>query len=47
MSIRMSWPAVMIYAWGDDVSATALGKAMRSAGCDYGMTIARANCRAV
>jgi hypothetical protein len=27
----------MIYAWGDDVSATALGKAMRAAGCDYGM----------
>lgn len=27
----------MIYAWGDDVSATALGKAMRTAGCDYGM----------
>ncbi len=27
----------IMYAWGDDVSATALGKAMRSAGCDYGM----------
>ncbi len=27
----------MIYAWGDDASATALGKAMRTAGCDYGM----------
>ncbi len=27
----------LIYAWGDDVSATALGKAMRTAGCDYGM----------
>jgi len=27
----------VMYAWGDDVSATALGKAMRSAGCDYAM----------
>jgi len=27
----------LIYAWGDDVSATALGKAMRTAGCDYAM----------
>jgi hypothetical protein len=27
----------LIYAWGDDTSATALGKAMRAAGCDYGM----------
>ncbi|HSQ67037.1 MAG TPA: hypothetical protein VLM85_27655 [Polyangiaceae bacterium] len=27
----------MMYAWGDDVSATTLGKAMRMAGCDYGM----------
>jgi hypothetical protein len=27
----------MIYAWGDDASATTLGKAMRSAGCDYAM----------
>jgi hypothetical protein len=27
----------MIYAWGDDVSATAVGKAMQSAGCTYGL----------
>ncbi len=27
----------MLYAWGDDVSATTLGKAMRMAGCVYGM----------
>ena len=27
----------MMYAWGDDVSATALGKAMKTAGCVYGM----------
>jgi len=27
----------MIYAWGDDVSATMLGKAMKMAGCLYGM----------
>jgi hypothetical protein len=27
----------MMYAWGDDVSATALGKAMLGAGCDYAM----------
>jgi hypothetical protein len=27
----------MIYAWGEDTSATALGKAMRAAGCVYGM----------
>ncbi len=27
----------LMYAWGDDVSATALGKAMRAAGCDYAM----------
>jgi hypothetical protein len=25
----------LMYAWGDDVSATALGKAMSSAGCNY------------
>jgi hypothetical protein len=25
----------MIYAWGDDVSATALAKAMKMGGCDY------------
>ena len=27
----------MMYAWGDDVSATMLGKAMKMAGCAYGM----------
>jgi hypothetical protein len=27
----------LMYAWGDDVSATALGKAMAAAGCDYAM----------
>lgn len=27
----------MYYAWGDDVSATTLGKAMKMAGCTYGM----------
>ena len=27
----------MMYAWGDDTSATSLGKAMRMAGCVYGM----------
>lgn len=27
----------LYYAWGDDVSATTLGKAMRMAGCVYGM----------
>lgn len=27
----------MIYAWGDDVSATTLAKAMKMAGCEYGM----------
>jgi hypothetical protein len=27
----------MMYAWGDDVSATMLGKAMKMAGCIYGM----------
>ncbi|CAN5728953.1 hypothetical protein BH09MYX1_BH09MYX1_25840 [soil metagenome] len=27
----------MMYAWGDDVSATMLGKAMKMAGCSYGM----------
>ncbi len=27
----------VIYAWGDDVSATALAKAMKMAGCTYGM----------
>ena len=27
----------LMYAWGDDVSATALGKAMSSAGCNYAM----------
>lgn len=27
----------MVYAWGDDTSATSLGKAMRMAGCIYGM----------
>lgn len=27
----------VIYAWGDDVSATVLGKAMLMAGCSYGM----------
>ncbi|MFO0677757.1 MAG: phosphodiester glycosidase family protein [Polyangiaceae bacterium] len=27
----------MIYAWGDDVSATTLGKAMLMAGCSYAM----------
>jgi len=27
----------LIYAWGDDVSATTLGKAMKLAGCIYGM----------
>lgn len=27
----------MLYAWGDDVSATTLGKAMKMAGCIYGM----------
>jgi hypothetical protein len=27
----------LVYAWGDDVSATALGKAMRAGGCDYAM----------
>ncbi|MBX3225674.1 MAG: hypothetical protein KIT84_31150 [Labilithrix sp.] len=27
----------MIYAWGDDTSATSLGKAMKAAGCVYGM----------
>jgi hypothetical protein len=27
----------LVYAWGDDVSATTLGKAMKMAGCAYGM----------
>ncbi len=27
----------LMYAWGDDVSATTLGKAMKMAGCEYGM----------
>jgi hypothetical protein len=27
----------MMYAWGDDTSATSLGKAMKMAGCIYGM----------
>ncbi len=27
----------MLYAWGDDVSANTLGKAMKMAGCVYGM----------
>lgn len=27
----------MMYAWGDDASATSLGKAMKMAGCVYGM----------
>jgi hypothetical protein len=27
----------LIYAWGDDLSATTLAKAMRTAGCTYGM----------
>lgn len=27
----------LVYAWGDDVSATTLGKAMKMAGCLYGM----------
>jgi hypothetical protein len=27
----------MIYAWGDDLSATSLAKAMQMAGCDYAM----------
>ena len=27
----------MFYAWGDDVSATVLGRAMKMAGCVYGM----------
>lgn len=27
----------MLYAWGDDTSATSLGKAMKMAGCVYGM----------
>jgi hypothetical protein len=27
----------LIYAWGDDVSGTALGKAMKMGGCDYAM----------
>ncbi len=27
----------LVYAWGDDVSATTLGKALRMAGCVYGM----------
>jgi hypothetical protein len=27
----------MIYAWGDDTSATSLGRAMKMAGCIYGM----------
>jgi len=27
----------MLYAWGDDTSATSLGKAMKMAGCIYGM----------
>jgi hypothetical protein len=27
----------LLYAWGDDVSATTLGKSLAMAGCDYGM----------
>jgi hypothetical protein len=27
----------MLYAWGDDVSGTMLAKALKMAGCDYGM----------
>ena len=27
----------LLYAWGDDVSATTMAKAMKMAGCDYGM----------
>src|SRR5258706_10485956 len=27
----------LVYAWGDDVSATVLGKAMKMAGCNYGL----------
>ena len=29
--------AYRFYAWGDDVSATTLGKAMKMASCIYGM----------
>jgi len=27
----------LLYSWGDDVSATSLARAMKMAGCDYGM----------
>lgn len=27
----------LVYAWGDDASATTIGKAMKMAGCDYGL----------
>src|SRR5208337_3432588 len=27
----------MLYAWGDDVSGTALGKALKAAGCTYAL----------
>ena len=27
----------LVYAWGDDVSATTLAKSIKMAGCDYGM----------
>jgi hypothetical protein len=27
----------LLYAWGDDLSATTLGKALQMAGCEYGM----------
>lgn len=35
--ICVTGPGHLVYAWGDDVSATTLGKAMKMAGCTYGM----------
>jgi hypothetical protein len=35
--ICVTEPGHLIYAWGDDVSAITLGKAMKIAGCNYGM----------
>jgi hypothetical protein len=35
--ICVTAPGHLLYAWGDDVSATTLAKAMKMAGCTYGM----------
>ena len=35
--ICVTFAGHMIYAWGDDASATTIGKAFQMAGCDYGL----------